>query len=62
VENVMLSDENKKLKEAQRNMFCPTCDPLPQNQLSPDMQTLKEQNNWLRLEVHIQSNLSGIFN
>nr|XP_051200840.1 homeobox-leucine zipper protein TF1-like [Lolium perenne] len=51
VENVMLSDENKKLKEAQRNMFCPTCDPLPQNQLSPDMQTLKEQNNWLKLEI-----------
>ncbi|KAM0881620.1 hypothetical protein ACQ4PT_032841 [Festuca glaucescens] len=51
VENAMLSDEIKKLKEAQRTMFCPTCDPLPQNQLSPDMQRLKEQNNWLNLEI-----------
>jgi hypothetical protein len=53
VENVRLSEENKKLKEAQRTMFCPTCDPLPDNQLSPDMQRLKEQNNWLELEVQI---------
>jgi hypothetical protein len=51
VENVMLSDENKKLKQAQRTMFCPVCAPPPQNQLPPDMQRLKDQNKWLKLEV-----------
>ncbi|XP_047058331.1 homeobox-leucine zipper protein TF1-like [Lolium rigidum] len=51
VENAMLSDENKKLKQAHGTTFCPTCDPAPQNQLAPDMQRLKEQNNWLKLEI-----------
>jgi transposase-like protein len=51
VENAMLSDENKKLKQAHGTTFCPTCDPASQNQLTPDMQRLKEQNNWLKLEV-----------
>ncbi|KAK1663427.1 hypothetical protein QYE76_051586 [Lolium multiflorum] len=60
VENVRLSEENKKLKEAQRTMFCPTCDPLPHNQLSPDMQRLKDQNNWLELEIsQLQSQLQA---
>jgi hypothetical protein len=47
----MLSDENKKLKQAQRTMFCPVCAPPAQNQLPPDMQRLKEQNNWLKLDI-----------
>jgi hypothetical protein len=46
-----LSDENKKLKQAERTMFCPVCAPPAQNQLPPDMQKLKEQNNWLKLDV-----------
>jgi hypothetical protein len=62
----MLSNENRKLKQSQKTTFCPTCDPPPQ--LSPDMQRLKEQNDWLKLEVqhtnkslwHFQINFSNL--
>uniref|UniRef100_A0ACD5W541 Uncharacterized protein n=1 Tax=Avena sativa TaxID=4498 RepID=A0ACD5W541_AVESA len=51
VQNVMLWNENQKLKQAQRTTYCPVCDSRPQNQLPPDMQRLKEENDWMKLEI-----------
>jgi hypothetical protein len=57
----MLRDENKKLKQAERNTFFPTCDLPQQNQLSLNMQRLKEQNDWLKLEVQHINKASHAF-
>jgi hypothetical protein len=57
----MLRDENKKLKQAERNTFFPTCDLPQQNQLSLNMQRLKEQNDWLKLQVHHINKTSQAF-
>jgi hypothetical protein len=57
----MLKDENKKLKQADRNKFCPTCDLPQQNQFSLNMQRLKEQNDWLKLEVQHINKASHAF-
>uniref|UniRef100_A0ACD5VNB4 Uncharacterized protein n=1 Tax=Avena sativa TaxID=4498 RepID=A0ACD5VNB4_AVESA len=51
VERAMLRAENERLKQAERTTFCASCDPSLHIQLSPNMQRLKEQNEWLKLEI-----------